>query len=128
MTIHLTILVFWPLAFGVLSAFSPRGGAAFTLVIGALIPLVYAIMLVADFNTSLAGLQHVTDDKWISELGIRYKLGVDGLNLWLVLLTTVVGFIGALWLFVRPQPGSARRPCSARSWRRTWRCSSSSST
>ena len=34
------------------------------------------------------GLQYVTDDKWIPELGIRYKLGIDGLNLWLVALTT----------------------------------------
>jgi NADH-quinone oxidoreductase subunit M len=104
MTIHLAILVFWPLAFGVLSAFAPRGAAAFTLLIGALVPLVYAIMLVADFNTSATGLQHVTDDKWIPELGIRFKLGIDGLNLWLVMLTSVVGFVGALWLFVRPQP------------------------
>ena len=46
-------------------------------------PLVYAIMMIADFDTA-GGLQHVTDDAWISELGIRYKLGVDGLNLWLI--------------------------------------------
>jgi NADH-quinone oxidoreductase subunit M len=103
MSIHLTILVFWPLLFGLLSAFAPRGAVAFTLLIGTLIPLVYAIMLVADFDTGVAGLQHVTDDKWIPELGIRYKLGIDGLNLWLVLLTTVVAFAVALWLLVRPQ-------------------------
>jgi NADH-quinone oxidoreductase subunit M len=105
--INLTILVFWPVAFGLLAALAPRGAAGFTLLIGTLIPLVYAVMLVADFDTSVAGLQHVTDDKWIPELGIRYKLGVDGLNLWLVLLTSGVAFICALWLLVRPpvRPG-----------------------
>ena len=64
-------------------------------------PLVYAIMLVADFDTA-GGLQHVTDDAWISELGIRYKLGIDGLNLWLVPLTTAIAFSCAVWLAVRP--------------------------
>src|SRR4051812_3481767 len=107
MTIHLSILVFWPLAFGLLSLFAPRGAAAFTLLVGTLIPLAYAILLVTDFDTGVAGLQHVTDDKWIPELGIRYKLGIDGLNLWLVLLTTVVAFAVAVWLMVRPheRPG-----------------------
>jgi NADH-quinone oxidoreductase subunit M len=107
MSIHLSILVFWPLLFGLLSAFAPRGAVGFTLLIGTLIPLVYAVMLVADFDTGVAGLQHVTDDKWIPELGIRYKLGIDGLNLWLVLLTTAVATIVAVWLMVRPpaRPG-----------------------
>ena len=59
-------------------------------------------MMVADFDTA-GGLQHVTDDAWITELGIRYKLGIDGLNLWLVLLTTVVAFACAVWLAVRPR-------------------------
>ena len=31
----------------------------------------------------------MTDDKWISELGIRYQLGVDGLNLFLIALTAL---------------------------------------
>jgi NADH-quinone oxidoreductase subunit M len=103
MTIHLSILVFWPLVFGLLALCAPRGAAGFTLLIGTLIPLAYAVLLVTDFDTGQAGLQYVTNDKWIPELGIRYKLGIDGLNLWLVLLTTVVAFAVAVWLMVRPQ-------------------------
>jgi len=34
MTIHLSILVFWPLAFGLLALCAPRGAAGFTLLIG----------------------------------------------------------------------------------------------
>src|SRR4029079_7141728 len=96
MSINLSILVFWPLGFGLLSLFAPRGAAGFTLLIGTLVPLVYAVLLVTDFDTGVAGLQHVTNDKWIPELGIRYKIGIDGLNLWLVLLTTVVAFAVAV--------------------------------
>ena len=43
-------------------------------------------MLVVDFDSAARGLQFVTDETWISELGIHYKLGVDGLNLFLVVL------------------------------------------
>ena len=95
-------------------------------------------MMVADFDTGAAGLQHVTDDNWIPELGIRYKLGVDGLNLWLILLTDVLVLrvrglaalrpVGAARGCSRSTWAWARRPCWARSSRRTWRCSSSSST
>ena len=48
--------------------------------------------LVADFDSGAAGLQHTVDDSWIPGLGVRYSLGVDGINLFLVLLTAV------LWL------------------------------
>ena len=44
-------------------------------------PLAYAICSPFDFETRRGGLQYVTDEPWISELGIHYKLGVDGLNL-----------------------------------------------
>ena len=40
-------------------------------------------------STPGGGLQYVTDDEWIPELGIRYQLGVDGLNLFMVALTAL---------------------------------------
>ena len=101
MTIHLSILVFFPLLAGLLAAFSPGSLAPKILLIGTIIPLVYTVYMITDFDAG-AGLQHVTDDAWITELGIRYKLGVDGLNLWLIALTTVVAFASAIWLIVRP--------------------------
>ncbi len=103
MTLHLSFLVFAPVVFGVLCLFAPRDVVGFVALVGTIVSLAYAILLVADFDAGVAGLQHVTDDKWIPELGIRFKLGIDGLNLWLVLLTSAVGFIVAVWLMVRPQ-------------------------
>jgi NADH-quinone oxidoreductase subunit M len=101
MTIHLSILIFIPLVCGVLAAFTPRTAAPGILWVGTVVPLVYSIIMIADFKAG-SGLQHVTDDKWIPELGIRYKLGVDGLNLWLIALTSVIAFASAIWLVMRP--------------------------
>jgi NADH-quinone oxidoreductase subunit M len=101
-TIHLSILLFVPLAFGLLAAFAPGRGAPIVLLAGSLVTLVYAVLLLFDFDTGAQGLQYVTDDEWIAEIGVRYTLGVDGLNLWLIALTALISTATALWLVVRP--------------------------
>ena len=58
--------------------------------IGTLGALGLAIGYIADYSPGTAGLTHVTDVVWISELGIHYKLGVSGLNVFLVGLTTLL--------------------------------------
>ena len=102
LTIHLSLLVFWPLALAVLGATGPRRLAPGIALAGALVPLGYAIVLLFDFEPGRRGLQYLTDDAWIEALGIRYKLGIDGLNLWLVALTTLLFAAAALWVFLRP--------------------------
>jgi NADH-quinone oxidoreductase subunit M len=102
MTIHLSILIFWPLLLAVLGGLAPRGVAPLFAVVGAFVPLGYAVIMLADFDTGAAALQYVTDDAWIDELGIRYSLGIDGLNLWLVALTTLLFAASALWVALRP--------------------------
>ena len=88
MTIHLSVLLFLPLAAGLLGAFVPIFGR--WLVLGATVTVLgLVIAMIVDFDSSKAGLQYVTDDAWISELGIRYTLGVDGLSLFLVALTAL---------------------------------------
>ena len=104
MTIHLSILIFWPLAAAVLAALLPRRAAPVLGLAGALVPLGYAVVMLADFEAGARGLQYVTDDEWIPELGIRYALGVDGLSLWLIALTTLLFAFSALWLAFRPEP------------------------
>jgi NADH-quinone oxidoreductase subunit M len=93
----LTVLVFLPLAGGVLATLMPAGRdgrlcGAVSLAF-ALATLVLGAVLLADFDTSeglRAGGQHVTDVNWISELGIHFKLGLDGLNLFLILMTALL--------------------------------------
>jgi NADH-quinone oxidoreductase subunit M len=104
MTVHLSILIFWPLLLALLGSLAPRAVAPLFAVVGALVPLGYAVILLVDYDTAAGGLQYVTDDAWIEELGIRYSLGVDGLNLWLVALTTLLFAASTLWLALRPPP------------------------
>ena len=102
MTIHLSILIFWPLLLALLGALAPRAVAPLFVLVGALVPLGYAVIMLVDHEPGTGGLQYVTDDAWIEELGIRYTLGVDGLNLWLVGLTALVFAAAALWVALRP--------------------------
>jgi NADH-quinone oxidoreductase subunit M len=84
----LSILIWLPLAAGLLSALLPRAIAPRVAALGTLVALGIAVYLIADYDAG-SGMQHVTDEMWISELGIHYKLGLDGLNLFLVGLTTL---------------------------------------
>ena len=90
LTIHLSILIFLPLATGLIGAFLPRGLSRWAVLAGSVAVLAYWIAMALDFPTSGGGLQYVTDDMWIDELGIHYALGVDGLNLFLIGLTAVL--------------------------------------
>jgi NADH-quinone oxidoreductase subunit M len=101
---NLSILLFWPLALAFLSATIGRRVAPWLAVVGALIPLGFAVGLIIGFDNGREGLQYVTDDAWIEPLGIRYKLGLDGLNLWLIGLTTLLFAAASLWLLLRPVP------------------------
>src|SRR4051794_7945756 len=102
LTLHLSLLLFWPLALAVLGALAARRFAPVIALAGALAPLAYAVVMLFDYDTARGGLQYVTDDAWITTLGIRYKLGVDGLNLWLIALTTLLFAAATLWMFLRP--------------------------
>ncbi len=45
-------------------------------------------LLAADYST--AGYRFVEKVSWVESLGIHYKVGIDGISLWLVLLTTAL--------------------------------------
>jgi NADH-quinone oxidoreductase subunit M len=62
---------------------------------GAIATLALAIWLIAGYRPG-AGLSDVTNVDWIPTLGIHYKLGVDGLNAFLVGLTALLFAVGML--------------------------------
>jgi len=106
-TIHLSLVLWLPAATGLLALLAPRSIGRGLAVLGALGALGYAIALLIDFEQG-AGLQHVTDDMWIEALGIHYKLGVDGLNLFLILLTTILFTASTLWALDREWASEGR--------------------
>ncbi|MEJ7783328.1 MAG: NADH-quinone oxidoreductase subunit M [Solirubrobacteraceae bacterium] len=102
MTIHLSILLWLPAVGGLIGAIFGRRGAGWVTLAGSAAALAYAIVAVADFAPG-GGLQYVTDSQWIEQLGTRWKLGVDGLNLFLVLLTTVAFTASILWATLKSE-------------------------
>jgi NADH-quinone oxidoreductase subunit M len=96
-TIPLSIAIFLPLATGLAGAAAPRRWARWLVLGGAVAVLALAVWMLADYPSGGAGeLRYVTDAKWIPELGIRYSLGVDGLNLFLIALTALL-WVAATW-------------------------------
>jgi len=54
----------------------------------AIVTFVVSLLILSDFDSAQAGFQLQVDKEWIAPLGIRFHLGIDGISLWLVLLTT----------------------------------------
>jgi len=101
LTVHLSTVVFLPFAAGLVAAFLPARAGRW-LVVGAMVGvLAYVVAMIADFDANSGELQYVTDDAWISELGVRYQLGVDGLNLFLIALTALLWVPAAVWAALR---------------------------
>ncbi len=49
-----------------------------------------SLLILVDFDASQAGFQMEVNRPWVAALGINFHLGVDGISLWLVLLTTLM--------------------------------------
>jgi NADH-quinone oxidoreductase subunit M len=94
----LTALIFSPLlgAFFVLAQPEERAtwNAAF---IFSLLPLAISFYLFAAFNPGQAGYQFVEHAAWIPQFGISYHIGVDGISLFLVILTTLLFTLSLLY-------------------------------
>ncbi|MGN6587622.1 MAG: complex I subunit 4 family protein [Solirubrobacterales bacterium] len=91
----INVLLWAPLAFGLVGLFLPRwavdkGLVGWWAVLGTVVTLGVAIGMVAGFDTGDSGLQYTVNTPWISGLGVGYSLGIDGLNLFLVLLTALL--------------------------------------
>jgi NADH-quinone oxidoreductase subunit M len=61
-----------------------RGLGLFT----AIVTFAVSLLILPEFDAGQGGFQMEVDKVWIAPLGIRFHLGIDGISLWLVLLTT----------------------------------------
>src|ERR1035441_6319378 len=64
--------------------------------LAALAGFLVSIPLVTRFRTDAPGFQFEERFEWIPSLGSNYHVGMDGISLLLVMLTTVVGFLAIL--------------------------------
>ncbi|HLH74061.1 MAG TPA: hypothetical protein VKX96_12315, partial [Chloroflexota bacterium] len=97
----LSVIVFLPLLGAVVMALTPGSRVTLFRWIAAIfsgIDLALSLVLFFSFNHAASGLQFVERVNWVAlpNVGVSYFLGVDGLNLPLVVLTTLLTFLAVL--------------------------------
>ena len=94
----LTLMTFVPTAGAFVLALLPRNGRILRwwALFVSLITFALTLHLPAHFAYGQQGFQFVEDHPWISSPAIRYHLGVDGLSMWLAVLTGFLSVVGVL--------------------------------
>src|SRR2546422_10699605 len=94
----MTLTAMWlmPLIGGALVAFLPPRLAKWFGVLVALVALVIAAFAAFSFAPGYHGYQFTERVPWIPQLSIFYRLGVDGISLWLVVLNAFLTAIAIL--------------------------------
>lgn len=104
----LTLLTFFPLV-GVLVLLLWRGISdtqiKWTAIITSAITLVLSVVVLASFRAGDPGLQMVDRVAWIPSLGISYYMGIDGISILMVLLTTIISLLAIIssWSAIETQ-------------------------
>lgn len=89
----LTSVVMVPAAASVVVALLPNSRPRLAQSVGAVAAvatLVLALIIGVEFQAGVAGYQMVVQYPWVGTFGISFKLGVDGISLFLVLMTAVL--------------------------------------
>jgi NADH-quinone oxidoreductase subunit M len=89
----LTIVTFAPAAGALLILFyrpeHVRSIRAFALIV-TILTFVFSLHLLWHFDRTSSNFQFAINTPWIESLGINYSMGVDGISLFLILLTTIL--------------------------------------
>jgi NADH-quinone oxidoreductase subunit M len=90
----LSLAIWVPVFFGiVLLAFGRdehANAVRWIALIGALLGLAVTVPLYTGFEVGSAAMQFVEKSVWIERFNVHYHLAVDGISLWLVLLTAFI--------------------------------------
>jgi NADH-quinone oxidoreductase subunit M len=95
----LTAVVFLPLVGALVIGFAPARWARILALGTALATWVVSLVVAFNFHAGADGFQMGEAVNWIPIFGIQYKLGIDGLSLALVVLTTTLSWISILASF-----------------------------
>lgn len=97
----LSVLIFLPLLGAILVSLLPAGkdakaSKAATLLFS-LVTLAWSLLVASRFNQDPRAFRLIEDAEWLPQFGVRYSVGVDGISLALVLLTTVTSMLAAIY-------------------------------
>ena len=95
----ITILTFLPLATVLALLLIPKNDSKKVRVValfGSLATLGFALALLLSFEPATQGFQLVEHWRWIPSIGVSYKVGIDGISLFMVILTAFLTPIAIL--------------------------------
>jgi NADH-quinone oxidoreductase subunit M len=97
MSITLTLLI--PIATAILLLCIPKDKTAelrMTALFGSLATLAFSLALLGGFDAQTVGFQFTEKHEWVSSLHIHYHVGIDGISLFLVVLSALLTPIAIL--------------------------------
>lgn len=95
----LSLITFLPVLGALLISFLPKGqlnNIRYLALGTAFFTFIASIYMYAQFNGATYHFQLVEYMPWISRAGIHYRMGVDGISVWLIMLSTFLSVI-AIW-------------------------------
>ena len=90
----LTAIILTPFVGALVAMLTPRRRPEYVRIVGFVATaatLGFAGALLYSFHTHAAGYQFVENTSWMGTLGVRYHLGVDGISLFMIMLTALLG-------------------------------------
>ena len=96
---YLSIVMFTPLAGMIVLLLLPSDKKNLIKIwanVAAFIGFLVSLPLVFRVDKDIAGFQLVEKVDWIPALGVQYYIGIDGISLLLIMLTTLTGFLAIL--------------------------------
>jgi NADH-quinone oxidoreductase subunit M len=93
----LSLAIWMPIAFGVVLLALGRDSQAravrWLALVGSIASFLVTLPLYSGFQLGSSAMQFVEKSSWIERFNVHYHLGVDGISLWLVLLTAFINVI-----------------------------------
>ena len=93
----LSLAIWMPIAFGVVLLALGRDSQAravrWLALVGSVASFLVTLPLYSGFQLGSSAMQFVEKASWIERFNVHYHLGVDGISLWLVLLTAFINVI-----------------------------------
>ena len=84
----LTWLIFLPLVYGLIAWFSPENLVRPISLALSSIHFLLSLLILTQYDPSTPALQLADKMSWVPQFGINYHVAVDGISLWLVILST----------------------------------------
>jgi NADH-quinone oxidoreductase subunit M len=93
----LSLAIWTPIAFGVILLAFGRDSQAravrWLALVASIVSFLITLPLYSGFQLGTSAMQFVEKTPWIERFNVNYHLGVDGISLWLVLLTAFINVI-----------------------------------